>query len=548
MSPSTLVLAEQFSHVVHYLEDVETEERLRALPHLVERAANVEIDDVQHVRALKLVDVGEDNAVCSSDSVDVSDSLTRISLRHNQLKEFSLALLNINSSMYTQLAVLDVSNNELTDLPGLAQLSGLTELSIQRNWFKSLPDGIGKLTKLIKLDASRNFLKPNDQSLRYDQLRSLMELKMLDLSYNRKFCRTDHRELIQNELMPREVEVLVTVWKEMGVQRKDDTADGSVRIDGCNNESSQIADESSSSNNNTSLSTARGSNNDESSTLMYIGASAAQRDAKLLRSQLEPWGTVNLRRRLVQDFGQEPSDPLKVVRAEVMERLLRCYQAEGLLSMDGVDSSDLNQGIGKRRVLRVDGTPVRQDLLDELLAELRSWRGDFKRGGSSTHRERPSIQAQSYMILRAPTTEEQSKGSRRAQRNAKKMERNQHLWELAMKAMDEVDSDFATKCTEIAVTYGFTGSPHIDKQNSTPFYGLSLGDFTEGTGCVSVECSARVLAEVNTKNRLGRVDGRYPHFVSQYNIHAEERFSLIYYETGGRYLQPGPAVFTVPHS
>jgi hypothetical protein len=40
-----------------------------------------------------------------------------------------------------------------------------------------------------------------------------------------------------------------------------------------------------------------------------IGASAATRDPNLLRSQLEPWGTVNLRRRLVRDFGEAPTHP-----------------------------------------------------------------------------------------------------------------------------------------------------------------------------------------------------------------------------------------------
>ena len=44
-----------------------------------------------------------------------------------------------------------------------------------------------------------------------------------------------------------------------------------------------------------------------------------------------------------------------------------------------------------------------------------------------------------------------------------------------------------------------------------PFYGLALGSFTEGQGGIMVECSARVVAHVNTRNRLGKVDGRYPH-------------------------------------
>ena len=128
------------------------------------------------------------------------------------------------------------------------------------------------------------------------------------------------------------------------------------------------------------------------------------------------------------------------------------------------------------------------------------------------------------------------------------MEGNSKLWNLALQAMQEVDAEFATRCSEIAVTFGFAGSPHIDRQNASPFYGLALGNFAEGTGCVTVECSPRVVAEVNTKNRLGRVDGRYPHWVGNYNAADEERFSLIYYDTLSAYQPPGPAIFKTEES
>jgi hypothetical protein len=137
--------------------------------------------------------------------------------------------------------------------------------------------------------------------------------------------------------------------------------------------------------------------------------------------------------------------------------------------------------------------------------------------------------------------------SRRERRRNKKMEGNRKLWDKALQAMKETDPEFAARCSEIAVTYGFIGSPHIDRQNSSHFYGLSLGNFTEGTGCVAVEVSPRVVAEVNTKNRLGKVDGRYPHWVSDYNVDEEERFSLIYYDTLSSYQTPGPAIFSIPH-
>ena len=119
------------------------------------------------------------------------------------------------------------------------------------------------------------------------------------------------------------------------------------------------------------------------------------------------------------------------------------------------------------------------------------------------------------------------------------------LWDLAHSAMAQVDADFASRFTALAVTHGFRGSPHIDKQNVGPFYGLALGDFEDGTGGICVECSARVVAQVNTRNRLGKVDGRYPHWVAPYDT-ARERFSLIYYQTAGEVLPVGPAIFTLP--
>ena len=60
------------------------------------------------------------------------------------------------------------------------------------------------------------------------------------------------------------------------------------------------------------------------------------------------------------------------------------------------------------------------------------------------------------------------------------------------------------------------------------------------------EWSARVIAHVNTKNRLGKVDGRYPHWVAPYD-EGKDRYSLIFYLTMGQpFQQAGPAIFGVP--
>lgn len=77
------------------------------------------------------------------------------------------------------------------------------------------------------------------------------------------------------------------------------------------------------------------------------------------------------------------------------------------------------------------------------------------------------------------------------------------LFYRARLAMISVDPLFAQKYTALAVTHGFHGSPHIDKQNFGPFYGLALGDFEEGTGGIRVECSARVIGKSVVPSHYG---------------------------------------------
>eukprot|EP00415_Alexandrium_ostenfeldii_P002510 UN2510 len=88
------------------------------------------------------------------------------------------------------------------------------------------------------------------------------------------------------------------------------------------------------------------------------------------------------------------------------------------------------------------------------------------------------------------------------------------------------------------MTKHFVGSPHVDTENVGPFYGLALGDFEGGGICV--ESSPFEVAEVDTRNKFGKVDGRFPHWVSPYT---GERYSLIYYQTSGPPVPKTTAVF-----
>ena len=248
-----------------------------------------------------------------------------------------------------------------------------------------------------------------------------------------------------------------------------------------------------------------------------VGASPAVGDATLLRSQLEPWSTMAQRRRLVSDFGQEFTPDGRswaddgVTRGQVMNRLLACYQEE---ASDKQNQLTCDRDDNGRLIVHVSGQKLDEILCNKLLHALKEvWASS----STTCNRERPSICADNYMILCSPSIFDPT--SQKAAKAAGKLKRHQALWDIAYEALNSV--------------HNFIGSP------------LSLGNFEEG-GNIMVECSARVLASVNTKNSMAQVDGRFPHWVSPYNRNANDRYSLIYYRTEGHIDQIGPAVFKIP--
>ena len=269
------------------------------------------------------------------------------------------------------------------------------------------------------------------------------------------------------------------------------------------------------------------------------GESPAVRDATLLQSQLEPWPTSNLRQRLVKDFSESYKDMDLLDRKSLMDLLLKHYEQSS-------DSNINTHNLPMRKHIKVQGgTPLPESLCEQLLEELRVWRK--KQGKVNT---RPSIRATSYLVLRAPTEEERKQKeqgtlSRRARVALYKTTKHQSLWDLALKTLELIkphDPEFLHRFSAMAVTYNFVGSPHIDKQNTGPFYGLSLGEFRNG-GDVCVEADAFTVAHIQTHNCLSKCDGRYPHWVSNYE---GDRYSLIFYATSTdkhEYIPPARAYF-----
>ncbi|KAL7525237.1 hypothetical protein ACHAXR_002243 [Thalassiosira sp. AJA248-18] len=249
--------------------------------------------------------------------------------------------------------------------------------------------------------------------------------------------------------------------------------------------------------------------------------SACDRDATLLQSQLEPLSTPQLCKRLERSFGVPLDKDTEQAydREYIMNTLLQCYKEHG-----------------PRQVRHEKGIPVPPNRLAALLVELEAinW--------PRTTRERPKIRAEYYMIL-----QKQGSGkpdSARTKKETAKLMKYQRIFHLAVDALEDVDPEFANRFTALAVTKNFVGSPHIDTLNVGPFYGLSLGEF-HGGGAIAVECSPFLVAEVDTRGKLGKVDGRFPHWVTPYE---GTRYSLIYYVTSGSVESQTTAIFAPPPS
>ena len=480
--------------VVAYVEALEGDLRIKALPHLAHRRAIVadchgtmEVTTVDGERTTTLhdADIGkEEGWRVVVDAPDDPTDMETASLRNRNLFAFDAPALVAVPRLATLLS-LDASRNCMSALPGLAALPCLRILDIDRNWFEYLPESLPP--RLVTLSAQHNCLLGSAAALRLKSLARLERLESLDVRFN-KLANT---EALYDEAAST-LGVAVSIEMTVTVRRDGSSPPGA-----------------------------------------YEGFSPAQRDALQLRAQLEPWNTTHLRRRITSDFGRDQSDPATCGRSAVMEAVLSCYADEGLCDASGRAS---------RKTVYVEGAEVPEPLRLLLLEELRAWRADQKPGS----RERPTIKAKAYTILTSPA--QFQAGSTKALRAVAKLRRHARLWELAVEAMKGVDPAFAAAFTALAVTSQFVGSPHIDKRNVGPFYGLALGDFADGpakTGGICVEASARIVCYVDTANRLGKIDGRNPHWVAPYDA-GRERFSLIYYQTAGPREPPGPCVFSVP--
>ena len=319
-----------YVEVVQTLERLETAARIKHLPHMIQRR-EVPMDNHGSMivpSASSERTQAQENA--GDGFCDMSERGLRGELAIERISESLQAPMSLSSVIH-----LNLSRNEIWDLPsGLKTLTSLRHLDLSRNWFSALPKSVVDLLQLETLDVSHNMLRSSQSALLMTEpdkrdgtaicaLQSLPNLKVLDLRFNQKCGHQKLQDKLCNLLPSTDIRMTISFPPPEGA---------------------------------------------------FVGGSAAERDPSLLRSQLEPWPTTALRRRLVADFGEEPSSPETFTRADVMDRLLDLYEKEE----------------NDRAVVRVEGAPVNPDILRDLRAALAEWSDGWKDG----NQERVSINAE----------------------------------------------------------------------------------------------------------------------------------------------------------
>jgi len=444
---------------------------------------------------------------CASASLSTL-SLASLNINDDTLEERLTAALPICS----RLTALDMQSNVITALPThiLLHLGSLTVLDVSRNRLQMIPREISALVQLRDLCALSNHLRPPARSLPLPELRSLAFLQQIDLRYNKKLCgaRGDACVALFKLHVPK-LTCIVT-----GSEQQKKTTEPRE--------------------------------------------SAADRDACSLRGQLEPISTPQLRKRLKIDFGCD-TDIAVDDREAVMDKLLQSYENEG----------------PRRRVL-YQGRALDLALALQLEEALKQTEWHDKH-------ERNSVLASGYFTIKRA----------RAARGP-----HAHLWHVASLALasvvgSESEREFEANVSALAVSKNFQGSPHIDAHDRDIQFAFSCGDYGRGldsaageqgapcmpaassstptysisssTACTAatntakvsasagsssstlerggrlcVELNARQVAEVDTYQKMAKVDGRFPHWVSPYR---HDRYSIIWFRTQGPTVPPTVPVF-----
>ena len=90
--------------------------------------------------------------------------------------------------------------------------------------------------------------------------------------------------------------------------------------------------------------------------------------------------------------------------------------------------------------------------------------------------------------------------------------------------MQSVDPSFPYD--SLAITSGFTSSPHVDKEDQSFQYSMSFGDFSGGGELCVESRDGTTRYAIDTRERLAKFDGRSVHWVRSFS---GKRFSVVWY-------------------
>ncbi|KAJ1436665.1 hypothetical protein B484DRAFT_393094 [Ochromonadaceae sp. CCMP2298] len=290
----------------------------------------------------------------------------------------------------------------------------LAALNLSRNMLSNIGTRLYSLTSLTSLDLSRNRLTHLD-----DGISALTQLVELSLLSNKLKMST----LPLEELAAMPALQLV----DLSYNEKLEKVEASARLRALFGARVRLC----------SLNLGAVTNNQDQAPK----ESACDRDSTLLSAQLAPWSTPHLRRRLAAEFGIQ-TDPDTVPREEMMAILLRQYDQAGLLH--------------NRRLKTAQGVPLNAQLVRQIEQTLSTlaW--------PTSTRERPKVAADKYFTMNRPMTKFTSEMGAKNLKNEAKLQKYGVLWALINQAIQSVDPEFAQLYTGVAVTNGFTDSPHID--------------------------------------------------------------------------------------
>ena len=168
---------------------------------------------------------------------------------------------------------------------------------------------------------------------------------------------------------------------------------------------------------------------------------------------------------------------------------------------------------------RVSGAVVPAELYGALLHAL-----ETARWPPVTHRHR--VESERYLVVTADI-----KGG-----VGGAVDPYHSLKTAAADVMSWADPDFIYD--HLAITRNFVGSPHVDREDTSYQYAVALGDYGAGGELVVESDDGKTRWVVDTRGKIGRVDGRYVHWVRGYDrsgsrLGGEEgggtRYSVIYY-------------------